>query len=163
MLFNSFAFLLFFPLVVAVHFLLPARARWVHQLLASYAFYMWWEPAYALLILASTVVDWAVARRMPAVEGRSRQVLLGVSLLVNLGLLFSFKYYDFANAQLAVVLQALGVAWTPHASSLLLPVGISFYTFQTLAYTIDVYRGRQEPERNLARFALYVCFWPQLV
>jgi alginate O-acetyltransferase complex protein AlgI len=155
MLFNSFEFCLFFPIVVGVYFALPQRFRWVQLLLASYLFYMAWEPAYALLIGASTLIDWFAARAMPGSSPARRRALLGVSLVFNLGLLFSFKYYELARV-------TLGNDWLP-ASAFLLPVGISFYTFQTLGYTIDVYRGQQEPEPHLGRFALYVSFWPQLV
>ena len=133
MLFNSLEFLIYFPVVVGLYFLLPARWRWLHLLIASYLFYMAWEPAYAVLILASTVVDYTVARAMPAAEATRRKALLGVSLTVNLGLLFSFKYYNLINQTFADFLALGGIDWQLPTSNLLLPVGISFYTFQTLS------------------------------
>jgi len=163
MLFNSLEFLLYFPVVVALYFLLPHRWRWLHLLVASYAFYMAWEPAYALLIFASTMVDYLVALRMPEARGNRRLSLLCVSLAVNLGLLFSFKYYNLINGTFLSLAAVAGIDWPLPESSLLLPVGISFYTFQTLGYTIDVYRGKLEPERHFGHFALYVSYFPQLV
>ena len=163
MLFNSFAFLLFFPIVIGGHFLLPQRGRWAWLLTASYVFYAWWEPAYTLLIMASTLVDWTLALRMPSTSASRKRVLLATSLVVNLGLLVSFKYYTLINTTFTGLMASWGVDLTLPESNLLLPVGISFYTFQTLSYTIDVYRGQIEPERHLGRFALYVSFWPQLV
>ncbi len=163
MLFNSFEFLVYFPVVVAIYFALPHRWRWLHLLLASYVFYMAWEPAYALLIAASTIVDYFVGLRLPQAEGIRRKALLGVSLTLNLGLLFSFKYYNLINGTFQAMMGLVGLEWPLPESTLLLPVGISFYTFQTLGYTIDVYRGQQAPEPHLGRFALYVSFFPQLV
>jgi D-alanyl-lipoteichoic acid acyltransferase DltB (MBOAT superfamily) len=163
MLFNSLEFLLFFPVVVALYFVLPPRWRWLHLLLASYGFYMAWEPAYALLILASTAVDYTVALRMPTASSGVRRGLLGLSLVMNLGLLFSFKYYNLINGTFVALAASAGIDWPLPESNLLLPVGISFYTFQTLGYTIDVYRGQLAPERHFGHFALYVSYFPQLV
>jgi len=163
MLFNSLEFLLYFPVVVGLYFTLPHRWRWLHLLIASYAFYMAWEPAYALLIFTSTLVDYLIARRMPLEEGGRRKALLGTSLTINLGLLFSFKYYNFINETFTDAAALLGVAWPLPESNLLLPVGISFYTFQTIGYSVDVYRGKLEPERHFGHFALYVSYFPQLV
>jgi D-alanyl-lipoteichoic acid acyltransferase DltB (MBOAT superfamily) len=163
-LFNSFEFLLFFPIVVSIAFLIPSRWRWLHLLIASYVFYMAWEPAYALLIFASTIVDYVVARQMERTDAPlRRRLLLSISLIVNLGLLFSFKYYNLINGTFVAAAAALGLNWPLPESNLLLPVGISFYTFQTLGYTIDVYWGKIKAERHFGRFALYVCFFPQLV
>ena len=162
MLFNSIEFLLFLPVVLTLHFLLPHRFRWALLLAASYVFYMAWQPAYALLILASTLVDYTVALRMPHASARLRKLLLGCSLTVNLGLLASFKYYDMIVTTFAALV-APWWHWEPSSLGVLLPVGISFYTFQTLSYTIDVYRGTLPPERHLGRFALFVSFFPQLV
>lgn len=163
MLFNSLEFLVFFPVVVALYFALPQGWRQIHLLVASYLFYMAWEPAYALLLLASTVVDWGVALGMERVGKPGRRALLGLSLAVNLGLLGSFKYYNLINSTFTALVARWGVDWPLPESNLLLPVGISFYTFQTLAYTIDVYRGKQAAERNFFLFALYVSYFPQLV
>lgn len=160
MLFNSFAFLVFFPVAFAAWWLTPPAWRWLAGLACSYAFYMAWEPVYGLLLLLSTAIDFVVAGRMSATtsEGARRAWLL-VSLVSNLGLLFFFKYYNLVAETLNFSLSWLNLP----QSSLLLPVGISFYTFQTLAYSIDVYRGHLPAERHFGRFALYVAFWPQLV
>jgi D-alanyl-lipoteichoic acid acyltransferase DltB (MBOAT superfamily) len=164
LLFNSFEFLVFFPLVAMLYFALPHRARWGLLLIASYVFYMWWEPAYALLILASTCVDYVAALRMGATHDPTRRrICLFASLGVNLGLLFSFKYFNFFNASLRAAFDGLGLPYGVPALDVLLPVGISFYTFQTLSYTIDVYRGARAPERHFGVFALYVSFFTQLV
>ncbi len=164
MLFNSLEFLVFLPLVALVFFRLRHAQRWVWLLAASYFFYMWWKPAYAVLIFGSTVVDYFVALKMAECsEKRKRRGLLGVSLLVNLGVLFTFKYLDFFNDSLTHALGMIGIAWDAPELGLLLPVGISFYTFQTLSYTIDVYRGTLVPRRHFGTFALFVSFFPQLV
>ena len=163
-LFNSIAFLIFFPVVVGLYFVLPNRYRWMWLLAASYFFYMYWRVEYALLIFGSTVVDYFVARRMAAHEDQARRMpWLLLSFATNLGLLFTFKYYDFFAESATVAAAGLGFDAAAPVLSLVLPVGISFYTFQTLGYSIDVYRGQIEPERHFGRFALYVSFFPQLV
>jgi alginate O-acetyltransferase complex protein AlgI len=165
MLFNSFAFLLFFPTVVALFFATPHRWRWVVLLAASYLFYGWWRIEYLLLLMANTAVDYWAARRMDAAAtpGR-RKAWLGVSLTANLGMLGYFKYAAFLADTVRSVASPLGIVLqdSPYFHPLL-PVGISFYTFQTLAYTIDVYRRDIPAERHLGKFALYVSFFPQLV
>ena len=163
MLFNSFEFVLFFPLVVGAFYACPHRWRWALLLAASYLFYGWWRADYLALIAASTLVDYWSGRRMGArATRRERRPYLLLSLGSNLGLLSGFKYLGFfgetANTFLALASRD-PVAWP----DVLLPVGISFYTFQTLSYAIDVYRGEVEPERHLGVFALYVSFFPQLV
>jgi alginate O-acetyltransferase complex protein AlgI len=164
MLFNSIAYLLFLAAVLLLCLALPRRWHWPVLLAASYAFYMSWNPAYALLLVASTLTDYLVARRLGTRPTPSRRrLLLGVSLAVNLGLLFTFRYWRFFRETAQAAAAALGLHWTLPDSHLLLPVGISFYTFQTLGYTIDVWRGELPPERHLGRFALYVAFFPQLV
>ena len=155
MLFNSVPFLIFFPIVVTAYFLCPPRFRWALLLGASYYFYMQWVPEYALLILASTLIDYFACRSMAEIKDKkSRRPFLLMSLTGNLGMLFFFKYYNFFNRTLGGVLPM---------SELLLPVGISFYTFQTMSYSIDVYRGRVKHEGHFGRFALYVAYFPQLV
>lgn len=164
MLFNSFEFVLFFPAVAAMYFALPYRFRGGLLLVASYFFYMCWEPGYLVLILISTLVDYWAALLMGCTTRRGvRRAFLAGSLGTNLGLLFFFKYYNFFREALTGLFGDLGVEASFPVSHFLLPVGISFYTFQTLSYTIEVYRGRQEPERRLDVFALYVAFFPQLV
>jgi alginate O-acetyltransferase complex protein AlgI len=159
MLFNSLHFLIFFPIVALVYFLIPHRYRWVLLLAASYYFYMVWRPIYALLIVVSTLVDYIAAIQMSKTNrGGVRKLYLFCSLLANLGILFIFKYYGFFIDTInAFTVNNFDVIY------LLLPMGISFYTFQTLSYTIDVYRKQREPEHHLGYFALYVTFFPQLV
>ncbi|MEM1270711.1 MAG: MBOAT family protein, partial [Bacteroidota bacterium] len=160
MFFNSVEFLIFFPVVVGLYFATPHRFRWILLLAASYYFYMAWEPAYALLIAGSTVVDYFTARAMGSrATKRERRPFLWLSLAANLGLLGYFKYANF----FAGSLNALRVLPEVPYHDFLLPVGISFYTFQTLSYTIDVYRGARDAERHFGIFALYVSFFPQLV
>ena len=167
MLFNSLSFLLFFPVVCAVWFCIPTawtRARNLWLLLASYYFYMNWEPAYALLLLSSTIITYAASLGIAGSQRTGiRKAWLTGSLVLNLGILFLFKYYNFLVANVASVLSASGLAMELPAFSLLLPVGISFYTFQALGYSIDVYRGTTPVERDFATYALFVSFFPQLV
>lgn len=164
MLFNSFRFLIFFPLVVCFYFAIPHKYRWILLLVASYYFYMCWKAEYLLLIVCSTLIDYFAGLRMGRVaEKEKRRIYLILSLVANLGLLFTFKYFNFVNESLRQVFQHFNVLYNVPSLKVLLPVGISFYTFQTLSYTIDVYRGEREPERHLGIFALYVSFFPQLV
>jgi len=164
MLFNSLQFLAFFPVVVALYFAMPKRGRWLLLLLASYYFYMCWKPEYVLLILASTGVDYCAGIQMgKRKERRHRRPFLVASLCTNLGLLFAFKYWNFFSDSTRDVLGLFDITAGIPEFDVLLPVGISFYTFQTLSYSIDIYRGKLDPERHLGRFALYVAFFPQLV
>lgn len=164
MIFNSFEFLLFFPAVVILYFLFPHRYRWILLLLASYYFYAAWKAEYLILIIFSTLIDyWAGLQMGKRDSPAERRPYLVLSLLSNLGLLFAFKYFNFFNESLRAVFDSLNIFYGVPAFEVLLPVGISFYTFQTLAYSIDVYRGKKEPEKHLGIFALYVSFFPQLV
>ena len=165
MLFNSILFAIFLP---AVLLLARSRTRWqvrkAGMLLASYLFYAAWNPAFVVLVWISTAVDWQVGLKLAKTESAARRkALLILSLIINLGLLGVFKYGNFLIENTVAVFGAVGIAWQPLELRLLLPVGISFYTFQTLSYTIDVYRRRLEPQRGLLDFALYVTFFPQLV
>ena len=169
MLFHSAPFLIFFPVVLLVHFVLPKRLRYIWLLIASYYFYMSWNPAYALLMLTSTVITYLsglmIARCRVGAKGvwRSPKLYVGLSFAINLVILFFFKYYQFAAQSLVAVLDGIGISWQPPVLDVLLPVGISFYTFQALSYTMDVYRGDVPVERNFLRYALFVSFFPQLV
>ncbi len=164
MLFNSIDFVVFFPVVVALYFALPHRARWAFLLAASYYFYACWKVEYLALIIASTLIDYAAGLMMGRRRTRAeRRPFLLASLATNLGILFFFKYADFFGDSVEAAFRPFNVFVDMPVFDVLLPVGISFYTFQTLAYSIDVYRGRQQAERHLGIFALYVCFWPQLV
>ena len=164
MLFNSLQYLWFFPLVVAIHFALPPKRRWVFLLAASYYFYMCWKPEYIVLILVSTLIDYVAGLRMgnEPVKAKRRKYLV-LSLISNLGLLFAFKYFNFFSDSSRAILSQFNIFYDSPVLEVLLPVGISFYTFQTLSYTISVYRGTHPPERHLGIFALYVSFFPQLV
>jgi D-alanyl-lipoteichoic acid acyltransferase DltB (MBOAT superfamily) len=162
--FNSIEFLLFYLVIVCVYFALPLRFRWPVLLAASYCFYMAWKAKYALLLVASTLVDYFAALAMSRTpEPAARRKYLLMSVVANLSLLFTFKYFNFLNSSVTECLGWLRIPVRPLYLDVLLPVGISFYTFQTMSYAIEVYRGRQKPERNLGRFALYVSFFPQLV
>jgi len=165
MLFNSYEYLLFFPVVALVYFILPwVKGRIIWLLIASYFFYMCWNPIFISLILASTIIDYTAARFIGTTQDTGKKKLfLYLSLLSNLGILFYFKYYNFLRDNLQVVIDQLNLNYAILEHTWLLPVGISFYTFQTLSYTIDVYNGRQKPENNFFVFALYVSFFPQLV
>lgn len=167
MLFNSLLFLLFFPLVCVVYFLIPStqlRLRNLFLLISSYYFYMNWKPVYALLLLTSTVVTYLAALGIDHFgdKGKKKLCLVG-SLILNLAILFLFKYYNFFALNVESALQTTGVFFKFPDFQLLLPVGISFYTFQALGYSIDVYRGDIQVEKNFATYALFVSFFPQLV
>ena len=159
MLFNSLHFLIFFPIVAVIYYLIPQKYRWILLLISSYYFYMVWRPIYILLIIISTLIDYSAAIYIEkAQKTNTKRLLLGLSLLTNLGILFTFKYLGFFTEFLNLFRQEnFDVIY------LLLPMGISFYTFQTLSYTIDVYREQRKPENHLGYFALYVTFFPQLV
>ncbi len=164
MLFNSFQFLLFFPLTVFIYFILPVRFRWVFLLISSYYFYMNWKPVYALLIFASTVITWGCGILIDRnSEVQKKKVYLVLSLLINFSILFVYKYFNFINESIFNVLEVLNLRWTVPNLDILLPVGISFYTFQAVGYTIDVFRDDLKPEQNLGKYALFVSFFPQLV
>ena len=166
MLFNSTEFFIFFPVVVTLYFLTPFNRRWLILLLASYYFYASWKPAYTLILVISTLIDYICGRAMgryPDEEKARRKPILYISLLTNLGILGLFKYYNFFNDSAHDLASSLNMAYAMPAFELLLPMGISFYTFQTMSYSIDVYHGRIKPERHLGIFALFVTFFPQLV
>jgi len=163
--FNSLTFLLFFAVVLVIDRCLRHwRGRKLHLLIASYLFYAAWNPPFVLLLWLSTVVDWYVARGISSARSMAlRRSFLALSLATNLGLLACFKYGGFLLENLELLLEVFGVVFQPPAFSIVLPVGISFYTFQTLSYTIDVYRGKTAPSSSFLDFALYVTFFPQLV
>ena len=164
MLFNSLHFVVFFPIVVILYFSIPHRFRWIFLVAASYYFYMCWKAEYILLILASTLVDYFAGIKMEeATTKKIRRRFLILSLCSNLGLLFTFKYFNFFSDSFQIVFDSLNLFIDSPTFRLLLPVGISFYTFQTLSYSIDVFMGKRKAERHLGYFALYVSFFPQLV
>ena len=171
MLFNSVDFLVFFPVVVLLYFVMPRRVRYLWLLGCSYYFYMCWNPRYALLMLTSTAITYLsgiLIHRANAVgdEGkrtRLKKLWVGLSFGSNLAILCVFKYLTFFLESLAAALGFAGISMTVPTIDLLLPVGISFYTFQALSYTVDVYRGDIDAEPNFLRYALFVSFFPQLV
>ncbi|RLA27728.1 MAG: MBOAT family protein [Gammaproteobacteria bacterium] len=165
MLFNSLTFIAFFILVLALH---NAPLSWTTKktnlLIASYLFYAAWNPPFVILLWISTVIDWHVAKKLFTEQVQSkRKVLLAVSVVVNLGLLGYFKYGGFLMENFQVLMSMAGIDYQPPDWSIVLPVGISFYTFQTMAYSLDVYLRRAEPSKSFLDFALFVTFFPQLV
>jgi alginate O-acetyltransferase complex protein AlgI len=166
MTFISFEFIIFFIIVFIIYFSVNHRWRWVLLLSLSYFFYMYWNASYIVLIVASTLVDYFVALQLDATDPtqlKRRKILLSTSITINLGILFFFKYFNFFNTSVADALHQLGISYTPSTLDVLLPVGISFYTFQSMAYTFDVYRGQLRAEKNVGLFATYVALFPQLV
>ena len=165
MLFNSYTFIVFFTIVLIISRIrLSWQTRKLFLLLASYLFYAAWNPPFVVLLWISTLVDWFCAVRIShSQRTASRRLFLLLSLCVNLGLLAFFKYGTFALDNFVDLVRMLGLEFHPAAPSILLPVGISFYTFQTLSYTLDVYRGLMRPWHTFRDYALYVTFFPQLV
>ena len=165
MIFNSFQFILFLVLIVAVYWLLRrVRPQNVLLLIASYIFYGTWDWRFLSLILISTVVDYNIGLRLDSInDPRKRRLLLITSIVVNLGFLGFFKYFNFFTGSAISFFASLGLQVNEFSLNVILPVGISFYTFQTLSYTIDVYQRKLEPTHSLLNFALFVAFFPQLV
>ena len=163
--FNSIQFLIYLPVVTALYFLLPQRWRWVMLLGASYYFYMSWNPKLVFLIAFTTVVSYVAGLVMERVreDKRKRRITLTVTLCACLGVLFFFKYFNFLSNSVTGLLRAVRLPVDDLTLQLILPVGISFYTFQTLSYVIDVYRGTIPAERHFGYYALFVSFFPQLV
>ena len=164
MLFNSFEFLIFFPIVTVVYFLLPGKIQWIWLLVMSYFFYMNWHAEYTLLMAACTIVTYACGRIITMLpEKKHKKIAMWAGIVFNIGLLGYFKYTGFFLDVIQRVCGLLSVPVTTPKVSILLPVGISFYIFQALSYVIDVYKGRVKAERNLFKYALFVSFFPQLV
>ena len=164
MTFNSLEFLIFYPIVALLYFLLPRRAGWVMLLLASYYFYMCYQAELVVLILGTTLISWLASHAIVRTERRGvRRLWLALTLVVCFGVLFFYKYFNFLSDTVTGLITLFGGQVSSFELDLLLPVGISFYTFQTLSYVIDVYRGDVKPERNFFFYALFVSFFPQLV
>ena len=164
MLFNSLDFLLFFPIVTILYFLLPHKYRWIHLLLASCIFYMAFVPVYILILFFTIVIDYIAGIVIENAEKKKRKFFLTVSIVANAGVLAVFKYYNFFIGNVNDLLHSLHVSTAniPFLS-ILLPIGLSFHTFQAMSYTIEVYRGKQKAEKHFGIYALYVMFYPQLV
>ncbi|GFI01245.1 peptidoglycan O-acetyltransferase [Lachnospiraceae bacterium] len=172
MLFNSIDFLLFFPVVVMIYYIIPQRIKYIWLLAASYYFYMNWNVKYVLLLFSSTIVTYVCGRLIGGIEIKKidkkraeiyKKISLMGCLLINLGILFIFKYYGFFANSIGNLLIQLRIEARMPQYDIILPVGISFYTFQALSYTIDVYRGEIYAEKNFLKYALFVSFFPQLV
>jgi D-alanyl-lipoteichoic acid acyltransferase DltB (MBOAT superfamily) len=163
-LFNSVHFvLLFFPVVILAYFLLPHRLRWVLLLAASCYFYMAFVPYYILILLFTIAVDYFAGILISSARGRKRKILLACSIVANVGVLAFFKYWNFSTENLNALAHAVDWNYSLSALAIVLPIGLSFHTFQSMSYTIEVYRGQYEAERHPGIFALYVLFFPQLV
>lgn len=164
MLFNSFEFFIFFPLVTVIYFLLPHKFRALFLLAASFFFYMAFIPAYIFLPLFTIGVNFWAGRAIEDAAGKRRKkLLLCLSIVASLAVLIIFKYYNFIHENVAAIARALDLHYPLPILRIILPIGLSFYTFQAIGYAIDVYRGEQRAERNPVVFALYVMFYPQLV
>ena len=164
MLFNSFVFWIFFLVVIALYRLLPHKGQNRLLLLASYIFYGYWDYRYLTLIVISTIIDYFVAININSTTNITiKKRMLLISILANLGMLAFFKYYNFFSSEMAELLTLINIPVSLPVLNIILPVGISFYTFQTMSYTIDVYRGKTTPTKHFFDFALYVSFFPQLV
>ena len=165
MLFNSLTFIVFFAIVLLLHYMpFSWRGKKINLLVASYLFYAAWNPPFVILIWVSTIVDWHLAKRIFLESNKNkRRTLLLFSILVNLGILGFFKYGDFLLHNWQALMMAFGVDYQVPEWSIILPVGISFYTFQTMAYTLDIYLKRAEPAKSFLDFSLFVTFFPQLV
>ena len=163
MLFNSIHFFLFFIIVTPLYFLLKHRFRWILLLSASCYFYMAFIPVYILILGFTIVIDYFAGILLEGSEGGKRKYWLIASLVANIGVLAVFKYYNFLNNNLSELLNIFGYQNSVPNLSILLPIGLSFHTFQAMSYTIEVYRGHQKAERHFGIYALYVMFYPQLV
>lgn len=163
MLFNSLHFLVFFPLVIALYYLLPFRFRWILLFAASCYFYMALVPIYIFILFFIILLDYGAALFIERQTGRSRKTLLVMSIIANVGLLAFFKYFNFANENLSWLLGVFNKQNPIENLNIILPIGLSFHTFQSMAYTIEVYRGKQKAEKHLGYFANYVLFFPQMV
>ncbi len=164
MLFNSSQFIIFITIVLSLYYLLPHSRRNIFLLVVSYIFYAFWNWKFCSLIALSTVVDYFCGKHIAGSDNNvRRRILLIISLVVNLSLLGFFKYYNFFADSFSELFALVGLHFSTHTLNVILPVGISFYTFQTLSYTLDIYRGLLKPTGNFLTFALYVSFFPQLV
>ena len=172
MLFNSIDFLIFLPIVLVIYYIIPMKYKHIWLLISSYYFYMCWNAKYVLLIFVSTVITYLsgilidkIEKTWPDVNdiGKYKKLILALSFVSNLGILFYFKYINFTLDIVTRVLSKMNISMNVPVFDVILPVGISFYTFQALSYSVDVYRGEVAPEHDFFRYALFVSFFPQLV
>src|ERR1022692_937955 len=164
MLFNSSQFFLFFPIVTILYFLLPHKLRWLHLLIASCIFYMAFIPAYIFILLFTIIIDYTAGIMIEKAENHRRKSFLILSIVANVGVLCVFKYYNFFVDNIESILNTFHINSSPLPFLVyVLPLGLSFHTFQAMSYTIEVYRGNQKAEKHFGIYALYVMFYPQLV
>lgn len=160
MLYNSFSFLLFFPVAIGLYYTLPHKVRWVYLLVVSYLFYANWNPAYLIILVTTTCFTYCCARLIG--ERFHNNWMLALSITLSFSGLFVYKYLNFFNETIFGLLNLCGLRLAVPKFELLLPIGISFYTFMAVGYLIDVYRGKIKPEKNIAKYALFVSFFPQI-
>jgi alginate O-acetyltransferase complex protein AlgI len=164
MLFNSYSFLIFFPIVTILYFLLPYKIRWLHLLIASCIFYMAFIPYYILILFGTIIIDYIAGILIEGASGKKRKQYLLLSIVANVGVLAVFKYLNFFSNNVNHLFGWLHVQASPIPYwNIILPIGLSFHTFQAMSYTIEVYRRNQKAERHFGIYALYVMFYPQLV
>ena len=162
MLFNSLTFIIFLAVVLVLYYTLPQKLKWIMLLIASCIFYMGWRAELIILIVISTLSNWLLARLIYD-KPEKKKVFLIISLIINFGLLFVFKYMVFINHSFMWLYNYLGWTYPIKDFDIVLPMGISFYTFQAASYTIDVFYGKYKPEKNYFKLALFIMFFPQLV
>lgn len=162
--FTSFEYLLFFAIACFVYFIIPKKTKNYWLLACSYYFYMCWNPKYALLMLFSTIITYISGLLIGKSNNyKKKKIWVFLSFFINIGILVVFKYYTFLIDAFNPIFKSVFNLSIPNTLNLLLPVGISFYTFQALSYTIDVYRNDVKVEKNFFKYALFVSFFPQLV
>jgi alginate O-acetyltransferase complex protein AlgI len=163
MLFNTIQYAIFLPVVFSLYYFLPHKFRWIFLLIASCLFYMAFIPLYILILFLAIFIDYYAALRIDTSEGRDRKRYLIISVLSTCLLLFAFKYFNFFLENIRVIAKFLDLRYPDVVLKIILPIGLSFHTFQSLSYVFEVYYRRQKPERHFGIYALYVMFFPQLV
>ncbi len=164
MLFNSITFLIFFAITLFLYYVLPFKVKWIVLLVASCVFYMWWRPEFILLIIFSAFVNYFLSGCINVSDTEKyRKIFLALCMIINFGILFIFKYAVFVNHSFMELYSYLGIEYPINDFDIVLPMGISFFTFQVSGYTIDIYKRKIKPELNFFKFMLYLMFFPQLV
>ena len=163
MAFNSFAFLVFFPLVTGIYFMLAHRFRWMWLLLASCIFYMFFIPQYIIILFVTISIDYLAGIKIAQTTGKVKKRYLWLSIVSTILVLAIFKYAGFLSSNVSLLTHVLGFHKNLPVLNIVLPIGLSFHTFQSLSYVVEVYRGKQQPEKHFGIYALYVMFYPQLV
>jgi alginate O-acetyltransferase complex protein AlgI len=164
MLFNSFNFIVFFAAITILYYIFPYKLRWVLLLAGSYYFYMCWKAEFIVLLIFITFLNYVSARAIYGAGGRkNKKTILFISLVLNFGILFVFKYMNFFSQSVSEIMAVLGMHYTVKEFDIILPMGISFFTFQAASYTIDVYKGKIKPVKHYGKFSLFISFFPQLV